>query len=180
MKTRHYPSETWVDPRQDIRRSPIHGMGIFARDTIRRGEAIEIFGGTLMSEAEFREFQLTSHRFNAVQVDEGFHLVEHPEVTARRRGSLNHTCDSNLWMADEVTVVARWDIAPNEELTVDYALFTAQSDWVMDNPCRCGMPTCRGIITGDDWRQREVQDRYLAHFSPFLNTRIAQLRADSH
>ena len=178
MTSRHYRSETWIDSRQDLRLSPIHGIGIFARDPIHRGEAVEIFGGRCMTDAEFRTFQQATLRFNAVQIDEDLHLVEHPEITERRGGSLNHACDSNLWMADEVTVVARRDITADEELTVDYALFSAQSDWVMDTSCQCGMPMCRGTITGDDWKHNEVQARYLDHFSPFLNARIARLRAD--
>jgi len=179
MTSRHYRSETWMDSRQDLRPSPIHGIGTFARHAIHRGEVVETFGGRCTTDAEFRTFQQATLRFNAVQIDEDVHLVEHPEISERRTGSLNHACDSNLWMADEVTVVARRDIAPDEELTVDYALFSAQSDWVMDPSCQCGMPMCRGIIMGDDWKHKGVQARYLDHFSPFLNARIATLRADA-
>ncbi len=144
---------------------------------IRRGEVVEVVGGALMTEERFRAFVRTTPRFNAIQVDEGLHLVEHPEVTLRRAGgSLNHSCDSNLWMADEVTLVARMDIAAGEELTVDYALFTAQPEWVLDRPCRCGAPVCRRAITGSDWRLTELQERYYPHFSPFINRRIERLR----
>ncbi len=55
-------------------------------------------------------------------------MIERPEVTGARRGSLNHSCDSNLWMADEATVVARRDIAAGEELTLDYALHPASPE----------------------------------------------------
>lgn len=174
--TDHYHPETWIDPRQDIRPSPVHGMGIFARDTIYQDEPVEIIGGVVMTEDEFRAFQQATPHFNAVQIDEALHLVERPDVTQQRTGSLNHACDANLWMADEVTIVARRDIAAGEELTVDYALFSAQPDWVMDTPCRCGSPVCRRMITGNDWKLQVVQDRYLHHFSPFLNRRIARLR----
>ena len=173
---RRYRSKTWVDSKQDIRSSPIHGSGIFARDTIRQGEPVEIIGGDLMTDDEFRAFQQTARRFNAVQIDEDLHLVERPEVTQQRVGSINHSCDSNLWLADEVTLVARRDIAAGEELTVDYALFSAQSDRVMDMPCRCGSPVCRRMITGNDWKLKDVQERYRHHFTPFLNERIARLR----
>ncbi len=173
--TRRYLPETWVDPRQDIRPSAIHGLGIFAREPIRQDEPVEIIGGDLMTDDKFRRFQQTTSRFNAVQIDKDLHLVERSEVTQQRGGSLNHACDSNLWLADEVTLVARRDIAAGEELTVDYALFSAQPDWVMDMPCRCGSPVCRGVITGNDWKLKEVQERYRHHFTPFLNARIARL-----
>jgi len=175
---RRYLPETWIDPRQDIRPSTIHGMGVFAPGPIHEGEPVEIIGGDLMSEEEFRAFQQTAHRFNAVQVGEDLHLVERPAVAQQRIGSINHSCDSNLWLADEVTLVARRDIAAGEELTVDYALFSAQPDWVMDLLCHCGSPSCRGVITGNDWQLKEVQERYQRHFSPFLNARIARLYGD--
>ena len=161
-----YRPETWTDPRQLISPSPIHGMGVFARDAIGQGEPVEIIEGVVMTEEQFRAFQPTTPRFNAVQIDEGLHLVERTEVTRRRLGSLNHACDSNLWMADEVTIVARWDIAAGDELTIDYALFSAQPDWVMDTACHCGSPVCRIVITGNDWKLKVVQDRYFNHFSP--------------
>jgi hypothetical protein len=44
---------------------------------------------------------------------------------------MNHSCDANLWMGDEVTVVARCDIAAGEELTQDYALYTASPTFSM-------------------------------------------------
>ena len=175
---RRYLPKTWVDPRQDIRPSAIHGMGVFARDPIHEGEAVEILGGDLMTDEEFRAFQRTARRFNAVQIGEDLHLVERPAVTQQRIGSINHACDSNLWLADEVTLVARRDIEAGEELTADYALFSAQPDWVMDMPCHCGSPVCRGVITGNDWKLKEVQERYQHHFTPFLNARIVQLHGD--
>jgi uncharacterized protein len=71
---------------------------------------------------------------------------------------MNHSCDANLWMGDEVTVVARRDIATGEELTQDYALYTTSPTWIM-KPCRCGMFNCRQVITGNDWQRPDVQER---------------------
>jgi len=67
---RRYLSETWVDPRQEIRPSAIH-----------ESEAVEILGGDLMTNGEFRAFQQTLRRFNAVQLNEDLHLIERPAVT---------------------------------------------------------------------------------------------------
>lgn len=173
--TRQYLAFTWIDPRQTVRASPIHGKGVFAREVIKPGEVVEIIGGAVMTDAEFEAFQPTAANYNAIQIDEGRHLVEHPDRTLLRDGSINHACDSNLWLADEVTLVARRDIAAGEELTVDYALFTTQSAWSMDGACRCGSSVCRRTITGDDWQRSDVQARYRDHFSPFINRRIARL-----
>ena len=171
--------KTWIDPRQEFRPSPIQGIGSFARAPIQSGEVVEVIGGRVMTTEELRTFQTTVERYNAIQFDEQLHLVESPEVTAERGGgSLNHSCDSNLWMADEVTLVARRAIAAGEELTVDYALFSGSADTVLERACRCGSRSCRGLITGNDWLLLEVQQRYYPHFSPFINARIERLRRD--
>lgn len=171
--------QTWTDPRIEFRNSRISGMGMFAREPIKKGETVCIVGGNVMTDDEFESFQAT-HRFhNSIQIDEHLHLVEDPEVTRSLEGSMNHSCDSTTWMDDEVTLVARQDIEAGEEATVDYALFTTQSNWMLDTRCRCGSPYCRRIITGDDWRRKDVQERYRNHFSPFINRRIERLVEDN-
>jgi uncharacterized protein len=177
MTTNRYLARTWRDPRQVFRASPTQGIGAFATAPIKQGEPVEIVGGVIMTEAEFRRFQQVTSRFNAIQISEDLHLVEDTTVTQQREGgSLNHSCDSNLWLADEVTLVARRDIAAGEELTVDYALFTAQPDWALDLPCQCSATACRHHISGNDWMLPAVQTRYYPHFSPFINARIDRMR----
>ena len=177
MKT--YLPRTWTDPRIEFRSSRISGMGMFAREPIKKGETVCIVGGNVMTDSEFAAFQASHRIHNSIQIDEHLHLVEDPEVTQSLEGSMNHSCDSNTWMADDVTLVARQDIKAEEEATVDYALFTTQSNWMLDARCRCGSPYCRRIITGDDWRREDVQERYRNHFSPFINRRIERLVKDN-
>ena len=174
-----YLPQTWVDPRIEFRTSRISGNGMFAREPIKNGEAVCIVGGTVMSDEEFAAFQATYRNYNAIQIDDHLHLVEDPQVTRTLEGSMNHSCDSSTWMGNDAALVARRDLAPGEEATVDYALFTTQSTWMLDTRCRCGSPHCRRIITGDDWRREDVQERYRDHFSPFINRRIERLRKGS-
>ena len=140
---------------------------MFATQAIPEGEVVVIIGGTVMSEDAFQAFVRTVSRFNAIQIAENTHLVDIPTSP----GGMNHSCDANLWMRDEVTVVARRAIVMGEELTQDYALYTANPDWVL-SPCHCGSPFCRHQVTGNDWQRVDVQERYRHHFSPFLNERI--------
>jgi uncharacterized protein len=175
MSHNEYRYRSWTNPRTEVRPSPIQGRGVFAREPILAGEVVEIIGGTVMTQAQFEAFVATETRYNAVQTAEDAHLVERPEVTEGRRGSLNYSCDSNLWMTDEATAVARRDIAAGEELTLDYALHTASPAWELDGPCNCGSPLCRGTGRGSDWRLPELRDRYRGHFSPFINERIARI-----
>lgn len=167
MASDSYLPTTWYAPVLEIRPSPTQGNGMFATRPIHEGEVVVIIGGKVMSDAQFRAFIATAPRYNAIQIGEDAHLVDIPTSP----GGMNHSCDANLWLRDEVTVVARREIAAGEELTQDYAIYTTSPDWVM-SPCRCGSPLCRHIVTGNDWQRREVQERYKDHFSPFINERI--------
>jgi hypothetical protein len=145
---------------------------MFARETIQSGDIMAIVGGTVMTEYEFRSYISTTSRYNATQIAEHLHLVDLIQTPDAVDGSINHSCDSNLWLQDEVTIVARRAIAPDEELTLDYALTTIEPDWQLDQPCQCGTTACRHIIRGTDWQLPDVQQRYQGHFAPFINDRI--------
>src|SRR5687768_6596268 len=120
-----YNPRSWADPRIVVRESAIEGRGGYACEMIRQGEVVVILGGTVMNEAEFAAFAAKADQYDAVQIDEDLHLVDQSPDPRATNGALNHCCDSNLWMQDEVTLIARREILPGEELTVDYALFTA-------------------------------------------------------
>jgi uncharacterized protein len=170
-----YLLTSWYDPRVGIRPSTIQGGGMFALGPIRAGETVAIVGGTLMTGEEFTAYLATVDRWNAHQIGEDAHLVDLIKTPDKVEGSINHSCDSNLWMGDEVTLVARRDIAEGEELTLDYALTTVDPNWALDQPCQCGAARCRGTATGTDWLLPEVRSRYASHFVPFINERIRRL-----
>jgi hypothetical protein len=65
------------------------------------------------------------------------------------------------------------DIEVGEELTFDYAM-TDASDYD-EFTCLCGVPMCRGIVTGADWRDPVLQAKYHGYFSQYLMQRIAAL-----
>jgi uncharacterized protein len=176
MSSRAYLPTSWYDPRLTPGLSRVAGNGMFTTAAIRAGELVAVAGGVVMTEAEFEAYRASVTRWNAIQIGETLHLVDlvqAPEVSGASDGSINHSCDSNLWLADEVTIVARRDIAPGEEVTLDYALTTVEPGWTLDQPCQCGSPLCRHTISGNDWLLRDVQARYSAHFAPFINARIS-------
>jgi uncharacterized protein len=167
--------QTWRDPRIEIITSRISGEGMFAREPITKGETVCIVGGTVMTDSEFLDFQAGHSLYSFIQIEDNLYLVENLETAPCVYASMNHSCDSSTWMVDEVTLAARRDIEAGEEVTVDYALFTTQSNWMLDRRCRCGSLHCRRIITGDDWIREDVQEQYRNHFSPFINRRIERL-----
>jgi len=172
-----YPHHSWADPRLITQPSPLGGMGGFAVAPIAAGETLLILSGLPLTQAEMErtlaEYIAAGKYFNSMEVEEAVHLHLEDVLPV----PFNHSCDSNGWMADAVTVAARRDIRAGEEVTVDYSLQTAQPVPLLEIPCACGTSACRGTITGDDWRLLAVQMRYSGHFAPFINRRIAALSA---
>ena len=175
MPSSKYPPTSWSNPHAEVRTSSIHGNGMFALQPIPEGEIIAICGGTVVTTVQFQEYIATVSHYRAIQIGEDTHLVELPDdpgALDTGAGGMNHSCDSNVWMRDEVTMVARRNITAGEELTIDYSLCGGLPGDVLGKPCHCGSPVCRRIITGNDWQRKDVQERYQGHFSPFLNERI--------
>ena len=113
VSSKIYRTTSWYDARVEIRPSFIQGGGMFARQPIQAGEIVAIVGGTVMTEDEFHAYLATTSRFNATQIGECLHLVDLIQAPENVAGSINHSCDSNLWLQDEVTIVARRGIAPS-------------------------------------------------------------------
>ena len=169
-----------------VARSPIEGKGLFAVAAIRAGELIfdddaqsPAPGGdgpasVVMTDAEFRAYTETVDHYSAVAIGNGRHRV------SLRWSDVdygNHSCDPNAWAADDgVTLFARRDIDPGEEITTDYALCTDNPDWEME--CHCGAAACRGTVRGQDWQRADLQHAYEGHWPAFLAEKIDALRAD--
>ena len=51
-------------------------------------------------------------------------------------------------MLDVFTLTARRDIAPPEELAMDYAMIPGDPAYRSEWECRCGALECRGRVTG--------------------------------
>jgi uncharacterized protein len=161
-----YLERSLVNSDVDVRASTIDGKGLFARRAFLPGETVLVLGGTPIDDRELAEIVPRS----SLAIEEGLNLMQADDDRARFG---NHSCDPNCWMADEVTVVTRREVAKGEELTQDYALASVHPHWTMK--CRCGSDLCRGLVTGSDWKLPELQLSYRNHFSPFINRRIALL-----
>jgi hypothetical protein len=146
---------------------------MLARERIGAGEVVVVWGGALFSEDDVRAGR--ARRGSVSAVDEGAYLAGRAGEAPDEADFMNHACEPNVWMVDEVTLAARWEVGSGEELTADYAMWEADEAWVSRWVCRCGSVSCRGRVTGRDWRLPELQGKYRGHFSPFIERRIARL-----
>ena len=154
---------SWVCPEIEVLPSPIDGLGLFATASIGAGQPVAIIGGRALSNEQFSRHITGLGHWSATAVERDVNVLQ-ADHDPLSRG--NHSCDPNLWMADELSLVARRPIQPHEEVTFDYALATVDERWSMK--CRCRTTGCRGVITGSDWRRQDLRARYRGHFSPFI------------
>lgn len=164
---------SYRSPKTEVRRSPIHGRGLFATGGFARGEVVAVKGGHIIAREELREI---TPRLGPVEIQIDENLFIAPMTDEEREGSMlytNHSCDANLGVCGNIMFIAIREIKAGEELTHDWCV-TDDDDYSAE--CKCGSPKCRGTLTGKDWRRPELQARYAGYFSSYLAAKIAGLR----
>ena len=163
---------SYISPKAAVRESPIHGRGLFAAEPIAEGEVVCVKGGYVFDRETLRSMP-GWYRAAEIQVAEDLFIG--PLEEREREGGMvfsNHSCEPNIGVQGQIVFVAMRDIAAGEELTHDWAT-TDDDDYEME--CRCGSASCRRVITGQDWRRKDLQEKYRGYFSWYLAEKIARL-----
>ena len=160
-----YLSRTWINPKLVHGESKIHYDGVLVAAPIAAGEKLMEFGGQLISKHESEEGPYRVRSIWAVGEDAYLALPE-TDTAPSLDENLNHSCDPNAWLVDDVLLIARRDIAAGEEITLDQATWNFdESEYTVDaEDCTCGSPICRVRLTENDWQNAELQARYRGHF----------------
>src|SRR5579884_1578498 len=110
------PPTSWLSPKLVPGPSPIEGTGLFATSPIAVDEPVAVMGGEVMTDEEFTRHVVGLDRYSAAAIGESINIVQDLDDPL---SCGNHSCQPNLWMADELTLVARHPVSPGEEVTVD-------------------------------------------------------------
>ncbi|MBB1075517.1 SET domain-containing protein-lysine N-methyltransferase [Rhodoferax sp. 4810] len=148
--------------RIQVRRSGIHGRGVYAVQDIAQGETIVEYLGEVITwdEAQAR------HPADPAQPNHTFYF----SIDAARvidggvRGNsarwINHSCDGNCEAEERngrIFIVARRHIAAGEELHYDYGLVIEErytKKLKAEFPCWCGAQRCRGTLLAPKRKSR--------------------------
>ena len=163
---------SYRSPRTEVKISPIHGKGLFAKDAIAAGDIVAVKGGHILTQQHWMSFEQGLGSAE-IQITEDLFIA--PVEQEQRDGSMlytNHSCDPNIAIQGQIVFVAMRDIAPGEELTHDWA---TADDMDYEMECKCGSQNCRRIVTGKDWMKKDLQERYKGWFSWFLQRKIESL-----
>lgn len=168
------PSLTYRSPKTEVRPSPIHGKGLFAREPIAAGEIVAVKGGYVLTAEQWRALE---PELGAAEIQIAEELFIAPARPEERDGAMlytNHSCDPNIAIQGQIVFVAMRDIVAGKELTHDWA---TTDDGEYEMTCRCGSADCRGTITGKDWMEPALQEKYEGWFCWFLQRKIEALSA---
>lgn len=152
------PKRPWV-----VRNSAIHGRGVFAARTIRKGaDIIEYRGRRIsMDEADNLPDSDPDNPFHTFL----FELNDGRVIDAGVRGNsarwINHSCQPNCVPyeddAGRVFIEAKRTIRAGEELAYDYKLNVPgrpSTRLFANYACRCGAPRCRGTMVDPRKKKR--------------------------
>jgi hypothetical protein len=154
-------------PRFEVRRSKVHGQGVFALRRIRKGTRLIEYLGERVSHAEAdRRYEDKDERDNHTFL---FTVDARTVIDAGVGGNearfFNHSCDPNCESeldGKRVWIRAIRTILPGQEMTYDYQIVRDDDDPPNIDEifaCRCGAPNCRGTML---WPKPEPKARRTA------------------
>src|SRR3989344_9064252 len=113
---------SYLSPKTKVLKSPIEGFGLFADESIKKGELIGIKGGHIIDWRTLKKYEdLVGDSY--LQIDDDFVLAPLRKNEVKKvMMFLNHSCEPNVGVRGEITFVAMRDIKMGEELTIDYAM----------------------------------------------------------
>ena len=158
--------QSWLSPLAARRPAGPKGMGIFAVAAIPAGTTVAGFGGSVIDRAGL-DAEDDEIRIHALQIDDDLFIAS--ELPFDDADYVNHSCDPNCGIVGSILLVAMRDVAEGEELCFDYAM--TDTDDYDEFGCSCGTALCRGTVTGADWKEPELRDRYRGWTSAYITRR---------
>ena len=161
----------FLSPKLEVRAMPDKGgFGVYAIEAVTTGEIVSVWGGYVVTA---QQLALLPHEVqqHSVQLEEG--LYSATIGGAETADFINHSCEPNLGLRGQITLVALRDIEVGEEVCFDYAMTDCTP--YDEFECHCGLPSCRRVITGNDWKLSELWAKYAGYFSPYLQRRIDRM-----
>jgi Proteins containing SET domain len=145
-----------------VKKSKVHGRGVFAQQDIKKGTNIIQYIGEKVSKKEgdrrsqnrLKKYlkSKTSGSVYIFELNSRFDIDGSPKYNKARY--INHSCRPNCEVQiikNSIWIVSIKKIKKGDELSYDYG-FEFDKDDYSDHTCKCGSSNCIGyIISSDDW-----------------------------
>ena len=150
-----------------VRRSPIHGRGVFAARYIRKGTKIVEYTGERISNREadqrYDDSKMKRHHTFLFTLDKKTVVDGAISAGGGDARYINHSCDPNceaIITGKKIFIHAKRGIPSGSELAYDYQYErTGKNDDELEKFyfCRCGSPNCRGTIMKPPRKRRRTR-----------------------
>jgi uncharacterized protein len=139
----------------EVKNTKKYGKGVFATRDIKKGTIIHLLDGERLTLGQL-----------ANKVKDGDEDLNDPLQIGKRTyidldeisRTFNHSCDPNTGLRKRSEMFALRDITKGEEITYNYSLTIAPTNWSMK--CLCGTNKCQGVISDI----RSIPKKYLNEY----------------
>lgn len=144
-----------------IRKSKMHGKGLFASQDIKKGETVFIIKG---KKVKFlidtkKKAKVAGLNWVGISKNEWRNPSKHCVY-------FNHSCDANTAIKGHVTVVALKNIKKGEEVTFDYS--TTEADIFWRFKCNCGAKNCRKVVESIQFLSKNTYRHYMPYIPKYF------------
>lgn len=171
-----------------VKKSGVHGKGVFAARNIAKGETLIEYVGEIISAQEAED----RHPHDPTDPNHTFYFqVEDDKVIDALHGGnsarwINHCCTPNCKpevIEGRVFIKAKKDIPAGSELNYDYGLIIDEpitKKLMAQYPCWCGSAKCRGTLLAvqkkTSKQQRKLAIKTLEEKLKKIKTKISSLK----
>jgi SET domain-containing protein len=171
-----------------VKKSGVHGKGVFAARDISKGETLIEYVGEIISAQEAED----RHPHDPTDPNHTFYFqVEDDKVIDALHGGnsarwINHCCTPNCKpevIEGRVFIKAKKDIPAGSELNYDYGLIIDEpitKKLMAQYPCWCGSAKCRGTLLAvqkkSSKQQRKLAIKTLEDKLKKIKTKISSLK----
>jgi|TARA_B100001964_G_C14207968_1_gene589070 hypothetical protein len=134
-------------PKLIVKKSNIHGKGVFTLEPIKEGQRIiEYTGEKIPGKEGDRRSEMDDKLTYIFILDDKYDIDG--SVNGNEARLINHSCNPNSYtdiIDGKIYILADKDIISGEEISYDYSL---EADEAMK--CKCGAKKCRGVVNDPD------------------------------
>jgi hypothetical protein len=197
MKKPQAPIFSWMNPRLEVKKTSKYGkanlptqkdgkksyikksgegFAIYAKEPIKKGTTLFVMGGYILDIDD--ENSLTGIVADKpIEVSEEFSIGPRKpsDIPKMPQHYVNHSCNPNAGFKGQIFMVAMKSIKAEEEIVYDYAMIMSpneKSNSYFQFECLCGSKQCRKVIGEDDWKRKDLQERYDGYFQYFIQEKI--------
>ena len=164
-------SESYVSNKVERRVMQDKGYGLFTIQPISKDEIVSVSGGIII-DTYYNNYLLNEYLDYAYHISDNLLICPLNPIYPSDDWRMNHCCNANCGLDGNTVFVAMRDIQVDEELTYDYCMTETNPDYKIE--LNCNKDKCRKIFTGDDWKNKSLQEKYYKYFSSYIKNKIRE------